>query len=1160
MVQGRRVYTVEGLRLAGGALHPVQDAMVRELGSQCGYCTPGVVMSLFEACYRRDLRESWQLDDQLCGNLCRCTGYRPIRDAARSVAATCPQDRFSEQLERPGESIAFTRESAGRIYATPTDFAALWAHLAAHPQARLICGGTDLSLLITKRFIDLPELVSLEGLRELRGVTKLERGWRIGATTNLAELEAACLAEMAAYTPLLRMLRYFASRQIKNRATIGGNLCNASPIGDLAPVLISLGATAVLRSASGTRRVPLAEFFLAYRQTALQPGEILAAVELPDLPANARIAAYKVSKRRELDISTVAAGCYVELDPAGRVSEIRIAYGGMAATPARARNLEAALLGRSWSLAQVEAALPALAQDFRPIDDLRGSAWYRGTVAQNLVRGFVLETQSEARFRTCPKDPLAPCTWRSCHDAASTVSPRERPRSRLGRRALRRRPAAPVRLVGRPPRRLTDRLWAAAFGRPRRRAGAARHPRGPARRRHPRPQSHRADRPRRAAAGRRPPQRRRPARRARRRRVARGLSRGRGCARDRRGDRPGDPLDRRRDRGRLVPRHPAPHAPRRRRGRPRPRRAAPRRRARQRRPGPLLPRDPGRPGDPRRGRQPRDPFSSTQHPTEVQTATAEILGCDRSRIVVQVPRMGGGFGGKESQATHFAALAALAARHLQRPVKVWLNRDQDMTMTGKRHPFWSRYRAGFDRRRPHHRARGLHLRRRRLERRPHPGDPRPRPVPHRQRLLRPQPALRGPGRAHQYASNTAFRGFGGPQGMLVIEDAMARAPSASASTRPSFVVETTTAVRRSTAPTSLPEGQVEEPLSHQLHARALTPYYQTVDDCRLPRIHPSCCESADYAARRAEIDAFNARSPLVKRGLGFMPVKFGISFTNSMLNQAGALVLVYTDGSVQLNHGGTEMGQGLHSKMLAICAHELGVRESQIRVMPTATDKVPNTSATAASSGSDLNGAAVQLACAELRERLRPLAAELSAPATPRARPLRRGPRVRTRRPRDQLRRADPRRLGEAYRLSATGYYATPGIVYDRELGRGKPFHYFAYGAALTEVEVSGLTGEHRVLRVDILHDVGHSLLPSIDRGQIEGGYVQGLGWLTCEELVWDGRAASCSPTAPPPTRSPPSATPPRTSASPCSPAPPRTPSSTAARPSASRPSCWRSR
>jgi xanthine dehydrogenase small subunit len=395
MVQGRRVYTVEGLRHAGGALHPAQEAVVRELGSQCGYCTPGVVMSLFEATYRRDLREPWQLDDQLCGNLCRCTGYRPIRDAARAVAATCPKDQFSEHLADAPASLAYTREHGPRIYATPTTLPELWTHLAAHPQARLICGGTDLSLLITKRFQDLPELVSLEGLAELRGVSRTADGWQIGATTTLADLEAACLGEMSAHAPLLRMLRYFASRQIKNRATVGGNLCNASPIGDLAPVLISLGAAVELRSAAGTRRVALDEFFLAYRKTALQPGEILAAVSLPDLPANARAASYKVSKRRELDISTVAAGCYVELDADGRVTEIRLAYGGMAATPARARNLEAALRGRTWSIDQVEAALPALAQDFRPLDDLRGSAWYRGVVAANLVRGFVLETRRE---------------------------------------------------------------------------------------------------------------------------------------------------------------------------------------------------------------------------------------------------------------------------------------------------------------------------------------------------------------------------------------------------------------------------------------------------------------------------------------------------------------------------------------------------------------------------------------------------------------------------------------------------------------------------------------------------------------------------------------------------------------------------------------------
>ena len=497
--------------------------------------------------------------------------------------------------------------------------------------------------------------------------------------------------------------------------------------------------------------------------------------------------------------------------------------------------------------------------------------------------------------------------------------------------------------------------------------------------------------------------------------------------------------------------------------------------------------------------------SSTQHPSEIQSAAAEILACDRSRIVVQVPRMGGGFGGKESQATHFAVLAALAARALDRPVKVWLNRDQDMQMTGKRHPFWSRYRAGFT-------ADGritalevfifadggwsIDLTPAILDRALFHLD---------NSYYIPNLAFEGRAVRTNTASNTAFRGFGGPQGMLVIEDAMSRAAER-------LGIDPAELRRRNYYGTDapgdviLPEGPLEPAALPLLRQRRLTPYYQDIDDCRLPRIHAELLRDADYAARRAEIDAFNARSPLVKRGLGFMPIKFGISFTNSVLNQAGALVLVYTDGSVQLNHGGTEMGQGLHSKMLAICAHELGVREPQIRVMPTATDKVPNTSATAASSGSDLNGAAVQLACAEIRERLRPLAAELIGASDPARVCFAEGrvfePGGRETSFAELTRAAWARRIA----LSATGYYATPGIVYDREAGRGKPFHYFAYGAALTEVEVSGLTGEHRVLRVDILHDVGHSLLPSIDRGQIEGGYIQGLGWLTSEELVWDRR------------------------------------------------------
>lgn len=502
--------------------------------------------------------------------------------------------------------------------------------------------------------------------------------------------------------------------------------------------------------------------------------------------------------------------------------------------------------------------------------------------------------------------------------------------------------------------------------------------------------------------------------------------------------------------------------------------------------------------------------SSTQHPTEVQVATAEILGCDRSRLTIKVPRMGGGFGGKESQATHFAAFAALAAHHLGRPVKVWLNRDLDMQMTGKRHPFWSRYRAGFD---ADGRICGLAV-----EMFADGGwsvDLSPAILDRGLFHLDNGyfiPALRFEGRAVRtnVASNTAFRGFGGPQGMAVIEDAMSRAAEqlqvdpAELRRRNYYGLEATEQVEA-----SWPEGQVPETTSTGmlvaplLRARSLTPYFQEVPGCRLPRIHAALLADADYAERKAAIDRFNSGSPVIKRGIGFVPVKFGISFTNSVLNQAGALVLVYTDGSVQLNHGGTEMGQGLHTKMLTICAHELGVPMRQIRVMPTATDKVPNTSATAASSGSDLNGMAVQQACAQIRERLRPLARELlggdeesiqfvdGQVLVPGGRSM-------------SFADLTKAAWGRKIPLSATGYYATPGIAYDRDAGRGKPFHYFAYGAALTEVEVSGLTGEHRVTRVDILHDVGNSLVPTIDRGQIEGAYVQGLGWLTCEELVWD--------------------------------------------------------
>ncbi len=394
MVQGKHVVTVEALK--SGEYHPAQRAMSAALGSQCGYCTPGIVMSLFEATYRKDLKAPWQLDDQLCGNLCRCTGYRPIRDAANVVAGSCPQDRFTAALpeSKPG-SMSFHREEEGQLFVTPTTFDELWGVLDEHPDARFVVGGTDLSLEITKRFQIPPKLISLEGLRELHtlreGPTHL-----LGSAVTIAELEDFTAARLP---PVHRMVRYFAARQIKHRGTVGGNLCTASPIGDLAPVLVSLGASAVLRSRHGERRLPLEAFFTGYRKTALQPREILVGVEVPALAVTTRACAYKVSKRRELDISAVSAGLLVEVNAQDVVTLARLAFGGMAATTKRATHAEQALVGQPWNEASVDAAAKAIAKDFTPMSDHRGSAPYRALVAANLLRGFFDETSVTAQPR-----------------------------------------------------------------------------------------------------------------------------------------------------------------------------------------------------------------------------------------------------------------------------------------------------------------------------------------------------------------------------------------------------------------------------------------------------------------------------------------------------------------------------------------------------------------------------------------------------------------------------------------------------------------------------------------------------------------------------------------------------------------------------------------
>jgi xanthine dehydrogenase large subunit len=481
--------------------------------------------------------------------------------------------------------------------------------------------------------------------------------------------------------------------------------------------------------------------------------------------------------------------------------------------------------------------------------------------------------------------------------------------------------------------------------------------------------------------------------------------------------------------------------------------------------------------------------ASTQHPSETQEVVAQVLGLPRSQVTVQCIRMGGGFGGKEVQANPYAAVAALGAYLTRRPVRVRLNRLQDLTLTGKRHPFYARWKVGFS-------EEGL-LNALKIELFSDGGWSQDLSEPVLARALCHLdnayyiPHLEATGRVcktHK-TSQTAFRGFGGPQGIVFIEEILDRV-ARSLGLPPEAVRE-----RNFYGPSDNPQ-------------TTTTHYGQVVKDAeRIRLIWDELKASAAFDRRRREIAEFNAQNPQRKRGLAITPVKFGISFNFTTYNQAGALVLVYQDGSVQVNHGGTEMGQGLFTKIQQIAAEALGVPLKAIRLMPTRTDKVPNTSATAASTGADLNGAAVKEACEKIKGRLAVVAAQKFG-VHPADVVFQDGQVYSIWKPAERIPFTEVVRAAYAQRvqLFADGFYRTPGLYWDKSRMQGQPFHYFAFGAAVSEVEVDSFTGQYTLRRVDILHDVGDSLSPLVDLGQVEGGFIQGLGWLTLEDLRWDAK------------------------------------------------------
>lgn len=475
-------------------------------------------------------------------------------------------------------------------------------------------------------------------------------------------------------------------------------------------------------------------------------------------------------------------------------------------------------------------------------------------------------------------------------------------------------------------------------------------------------------------------------------------------------------------------------------------------------------------------------YTSTQNPTEVQKLVAEVLGVPMNKIVIDMRRMGGGFGGKETQAAGPACLCAVIAHLTGRPTKMRLPRMEDMSMTGKRHPFYVEYDVGFDDDGLLH---GIEmdlagncgyspdLSGSIVDRAMFHSD---------NAYFLGNATINGHRCKTNTASNTAYRGFGGPQGMVAIEEVM-------------------DAVARSLGKDPL---EVRKTNYYGKTERNVTHYHQTVEHNVIHEMTAELEESAEYAKRRREIIEFNLKSPVLKKGLAMTPVKFGISFTATFLNQAGALIHIYTDGSIHLNHGGTEMGQGLNTKVAQVVAEVFQVDIERIQITATNTDKVPNTSPTAASSGTDLNGMAAKNAAETIKQRLVDFLVR-EYKATPEDIEFRNG-QVRVRDHFLSFEEVIQKAYFGQVSLSSTGFYRTPKIFYDRDQARGRPFYYYAYGVACVEVLVDTLTGEYRMLRGDILHDVGDSLNPAIDIGQVEGAFVQGMGWLTMEELVWNAK------------------------------------------------------
>ncbi|KAI0525010.1 hypothetical protein KFK09_004400 [Dendrobium nobile] len=1154
-VEGMHIITVEGLGSCQSGLHPVQEALAQAHGSQCGFCTPGFVMSMYALLRSNKVPPSEeQIEECLSGNLCRCTGYRPIIDAFRVFAKTdnsmytksyptngefiCPSSgkpcSCGEGKVHNSESSACSstcgeyrpvsyNEIDGSLYKEkelifppelvlrnnlplklhgfggirwyrPLKLKHLLDLKLLYPSAKLVVGNTEVGIEINFKNAQYPVLISVSHVPELNVLSIKENGLEIGSSVRLSRLQEVLkdviaereIHETSSCRAISDQLKWFAGKQVKNVASVGGNICTASPISDLNPLWMAARADFhIVDSKGNIRTVHAKDFFLGYRKVDLAQGEILHSIFLPWSRHFEFVKEFKQSHRREDDIALVNAGMRVYLEEVGsnwQVSDVSIIYGGVAAVSLIAAKTENFLIGKTWDKNLLQSALKIL-KDNVPLggDAPGGMVEFRKSLILSFFFKFFLWVTQQMNTNGFLKESMD-----GTH--LSAIQPYSRPCSSASQ-------SYEITSVG------------TAVGLPVVHQSAKLQVSG------------RAEYTDDTAT---PPNTLHAAFVLSKKAHARILSIDDTLARASPGfaglflakDVPGSnkigPVVHDEEVfasekvtcvGQVIgivvaDTHGNAKA------------ASKKVEIEYEELPPILSiRDAIKnesffpnskkclvKGDvewcfqsglcdkviegevqvggqehfylepncsliwPVDGGSEVHMISSTQAPQKHVATVARVLGLPFSKVVCKTKRIGGGFGGKETRSAFIAAAACVPSYLLNRPVKITLDRDVDMMITGQRHSFLGKYKVGFtnagkilalDLELYNNAGNSLDLSAAVLERAMFHSD-NVYDIPH----------IRVSGQVcyTNYPSNTAFRGFGGPQGMIITEN---------------WIQHVAMELQRS--PEEIREINFH-PEGHILH------YGQQVQNSTLNLVWDELKAACDFPKVREVVNQFNLHSRWRKRGVAMIPTKFGISFTTKFMNQAGALVHVYTDGTVLVTHGGVEMGQGLHTKIAQVAATSFNIPLSSVFISETSTDKVPNSSPTAASASSDMYGAAVLDACEQIKARMKPIA--------------------------DRNQHSSFSQLAlschlERVDLSAHGFYITPDIGFDWKVGKGIPFSYHTYGAAFAEVEIDTLTGDFYTRTANIVMDLGNSLNPAIDIGQIEGAFVQGLGWAALEELKW---------------------------------------------------------